>query len=192
MSCRVCALGSVTVGLTGAELAFSPRQPRCLAPRLDAPPRHLAHGRAIRPSSVRLFRNGLRKRDSILTLAKTGNRALTALLNQRDNLSLELLRLRSDINKLALERLKLRKKLVGAWTTCTLSERQCGSQSPRLSLLTRCLEHSVQSRERRVHRDPPRLTNSLILAPRVAPTASSRIPHKVRLSFLSRLPSPSH
>ncbi|EGU11730.1 Vitellogenin [Rhodotorula toruloides ATCC 204091] len=42
--------------------------------------------------------------------------ALTALLNQRDNLSLELLRLRSDINKLALERLKLRKKLIARRT----------------------------------------------------------------------------
>lgn len=45
------------------------------------------------------------------------NSALTALLNQRDNLSLELLRLRSDINKLALERLKLRKKLICASST---------------------------------------------------------------------------
>ncbi|BGP11876.1 hypothetical protein JCM10049v2_007796 [Rhodotorula toruloides] len=67
-------------------------------------------------------------RDTSLSAESSARQAaLTALLNQRDNLSLELLRLRSDINKLALERLKLRKKLISlnrqnaAHTTTLLS-----------------------------------------------------------------------
>ncbi|BGP35893.1 hypothetical protein JCM10296v2_007745 [Rhodotorula toruloides] len=76
-------------------------------------------------------------RDTSLTAEPSARQAaLTALLNQRDNLSLELLRLRSDINKLALERLKLRKKLTvlnrqNAAHTATLF----ASQTPPSSLL---------------------------------------------------------
>ncbi|BGP28082.1 vitellogenin [Rhodotorula toruloides] len=98
---------------------------------------------------------------SLAAESSTRQATLAALLNQRDNLSLELLRLRSDINKLAIERLKLRKKLVAlnrqnATHTATLF----AAQAPPASLLV-SLPPPLRAYHTKLHQDTSILTTRL-------------------------------